>query len=239
VESIRSASTYPHYRFLIVDNDSKEPETLEYLENFPGQVFSYPGEFNFAAMMNAAAAQARDTDLLLLLNNDTEVITPDWIEAMLEHGQRPEVAAVGARLVLPNGHPQHEGILVGRAGAAAVNASIEYFGLGRTIRNCSAVTAACMLIREEVFRELGGFEERLAVAFNDVDLCLRAREKGYEIVYTPYAQLYHDEGSSRGLGGSQAADDEAFFRERWSGYRDPYDNLRLDPSRAFELQDSS
>jgi GT2 family glycosyltransferase len=88
-----------------------------------------------------------------------------------------------------------------------------------------------MMIRQEVFRELGGFEERLAVAFNDVDLCLRAREKGYEIVYTPYALLYHDEGSSRGLGGTQAAEDQAFFSERWRGYLDPYDNLGLDPER--------
>ena len=222
VESIRSASTYPRYRILAVDNDSREPETLEYLTAFPGDVFRYPGPFNFAAMMNAAAQRAGETGLLLFLNNDTELITPEWIEAMVEHGQRPEVAAVGARLVFPNGDPQHEGIIVGADGAAAANVSVEYFGLGRTIRNCSAVTAACMMIRQEVFRELGGFEERLAVAFNDVDLCLRAQEKGYEIVYTPYAQLYHDEGSSRGRGGSQAADDEAFFRERWRGYRDPY-----------------
>ena len=222
VESIRSASTYARYEILAVDNDSREPETLEYLESFPGRVFRYPGQFNFAAMMNAASQQAGDADMLLFLNNDTEVIAPEWIEALLEHAQRPEVAAVGARLLLPNGDPQHEGILVGADGAAAANVSVEYFGLGRTIRNCSAVTAACMMIRQTMFRELGGFEERLPVAFNDVDLCLRAREKGYEIVYTPYALLYHDEGSSRGLGGSQAADDEAFFRERWRGYRDPY-----------------
>ncbi len=235
VESIRSASTYPRYRILAVDNDSKEPETLEYLDAFPGDVFRYPGEFNFAAMMNAAAQQAGDADMLLFLNNDTEVIAPEWIEALLEHGQRPEVAAVGARLLLPNGDPQHEGIVVGVAGAAATNVSLEYFGLGRTIRNCSAVTAACMMIRQPVFRELGGFEERLAVAFNDVDLCLRAREKEYEVVYTPYALLYHDEGSSRGLGGTQAAADEAFFRERWSGYRDPYRSIGLDGDRAFEL----
>lgn len=236
IESIRSATTYPNYEILVVDNDSREPETLEYLDAFSGRVFRYPGPFNFAAMMNAAAQQAGDADMLLFLNNDTEVITPEWIEALLEHGQRPEVAAAGARLILPNGDPQHEGIVVGVDEAAATNVSVEYFGLGRTIRNCSAVTAACMMIRQTVFRELGGFEERLAVAFNDVDLCLRAREKGYEIVYTPYAQLYHEEGSSRGLGGSQAAEDEAFFRERWRGYRDPYHSIGLDGDRALELR---
>ena len=233
VESIRSASTYPRYEIMVVDNQSREPETLEYLEAFPGKVFRYPSEFNFAKMLNAAAEEAGGADMLLFLNNDTEVIAPEWIEAMLEHAQRPEVAAVGARLLLPNGEPQHEGILVGTDGAAAKNVSLEYFGLGRTIRNCSAVTAACMMIRQEVFRELGGFEEQLAVAFNDVDLCLRAREKGYEIVYTPYALLYHDEGSSRGLGGSQAAEDEVFFRRRWRGFQDPYDSLGLDPARRF------
>jgi GT2 family glycosyltransferase len=233
VESIRSASTYPRYEIMVVDNESREPETLEYLDAFPGQVFRYPGRFNFAAMLNAAAQRGGDADMLLFLNNDTEVIAPEWIEAMLEHAQRPEVAAVGARLLFPSGEPQHEGILVGVDGAAAKNVSLEYFGLGRTIRNCSAVTAACMMIRQAVFRELGGFEERLAVAFNDVDLCLRAREKGYEIVYTPYALLYHDEGSSRGLGGTQATEDEAFFRERWRGYADPYDTLGLDPDRRF------
>ena len=239
VESIRSASTYPRYEILAVDNDSREPDTLDYLDRFPGRVFRYPGPFNFAAMMNAAAQQAGDVDMLLFLNNDTEVISPEWIESMVEHGQRPEVAAVGARLILPNGDPQHEGILVGVDGAAATNATLEYFGLGRTIRNCSAVTAACMLIRQEVFKELGGFEERLAVAFNDVDLCLRAREKGYEIVYTPYAQLYHDEGSSRGVGGTQASEDETFFRERWSGYLEPYFSPGFESRRAFELGGSS
>jgi GT2 family glycosyltransferase len=139
-------------------------------------------------------------------------------------------------LILPNGDPQHEGIVVGVEGAAATNVSVEYFGLGRTIRNCSAVTAACMMISQSVFRELGGFEERLAVAFNDVDLCLRAREKGYEVVYTPYALLYHDEGSSRGLGGSQAAEDEAFFRERWRGYRDPYHGAALDAADVLRMR---
>jgi hypothetical protein len=107
--------------------------------------------------------------------------------------------------------------------------------MGRTIRNVSAVTAACMLVRPDVFRGLGGFEERMAVAWSDVDFCLRAREKGYEIVYTPYALLYHDEGSSRGLGGMHGEEDDALFLSRWAGYRDPYYHPSFDLARPFTL----
>jgi GT2 family glycosyltransferase len=235
IESIRRESSYPNYEILVVDNDSRDPDTLAYLESVPGRVMRHPLPFNYARMMNAAVQEVGDSDFVLLLNNDTQVITAEWIEAMVEHAQRPEVAAVGARLLHPTGAPQHEGIVVGLRGAAAVNVPHAYFGLGRTIRNCSAVTAACMMVRPEVFRELGGFEERLAVAFNDVDFCLRAQEKGYQIVFTPYALLYHDEGSTRGLGGTQSEADEAFFRDRWEGYRDPYYNPSLDIVRPFEL----
>ncbi|HEV3474179.1 MAG TPA: glycosyltransferase [Actinomycetota bacterium] len=235
VESVERTSTYPNYRLLVVDNGSTERDTLQYLERFGGEVLRHPGEFNFARMMNAAAARSGGAGILLFLNNDTEVISPEWIEAMVEHAQRSEVAAVGARLLFPDGEPQHEGIVVGIGGAAARNLAHPYFGLGETVRNCSAVSAACMATRTEVFRELGGFEERLAVAFNDVDFCLRAREKGYEVVYTPHAVLYHDEGSSRGVGGSQSPEDERFFRARWSSYRDPFYHPAFDPNRPFEL----
>jgi GT2 family glycosyltransferase len=235
VESIQRSSTYPNYEILVVDNESQEPETLAYLDSFPGRVFQYPLPFNYARMMNVATREAGDADLYLFLNNDTEVIAPDWIEAMVEHGQRPEVAAVGARLLYPDGRPQHEGIVIGLQGAAARNDHGGYFRLGETIRNCSAVSAACMLTRPEVFWDLGGFEERLAVAYNDVDFCLRAREKGYQIVYTPYALLYHEEGSSRGLGGTQAPEDEAFFRRRWKDQGDLYYSPSFDIDRPYEL----
>jgi GT2 family glycosyltransferase len=236
VESVRRASTFERYELLVVDNDSRERRTEEYLKSFPGRTMRFPGAFNFARMMNAAAEEAGDADYLLLLNNDTEVITPEWIEAMVEHGQRPEVAAVGARLLFPNGEPQHEGIIVGLEGTPAKNVSAPYFNMGRTIRNVTAVTAACMLVRPDVFRGLGGFEERMAVAWNDVDFCLRAREKGYEIVFTPYALLYHDEGSSRGVGGLHGEEDEALFLSRWGAFRDPYYNPSFDIDRPFELK---
>jgi GT2 family glycosyltransferase len=236
VQSVLRASTYEPYELLVVDNDSKERRTEEYLQSFPGRTMRFPGAFNFARIMNAAAEEAGNADFLLFLNNDTEVIAPEWVEAMVEHGQRPEVAAVGARLLFPNGEPQHEGIIVGLEGAPAKNVAWPYFGMGQTVRDVSAVTAACMLVRPEVFREMGGFEERMAVAFNDVDFCLRAREKGYEIVYTPYALLYHDEGSSRGLGAMHGEEDEALFLSRWADYRDPYYSPSFDIDRPFELK---
>jgi glycosyltransferase involved in cell wall biosynthesis len=236
IDSIRKMSTYDRYDLVVVDNGSKERRTHQYLNTFGGRVVAYPEKFNYARMMNVAVEQAGDADFLLFLNNDTEVISTEWIEALVEHGQRAEVAAVGARLLFPSGEPQHEGIIVGIEGAPAKNVALPYFGMGRTIRNVSAVTAACMLVRPAVYRELGGFEERMGVAFNDVDFCLRAREKGYEIVYTPYALLYHDEGSSRGVGGMHGEEDAALFLQRWGDYRDPYYNPSFDIDRPFELR---
>jgi O-antigen biosynthesis protein len=173
---------------------------------------------------------------LLFLNNDTRVLSGGWLDAMLELAHRAEVGPVGARLLYPDGRPQHQGILVGVGGAPAINVEADGWpGMGLTIRNCAAVTAACMLIRREVFEELGGFDERLPVAWNDVDLCLRAAERGYRTVFTPHAVLYHDEGSSRGKGGSQSPRETELFLSRWARFRDPYYNPNLDPDRLFEL----
>lgn len=236
VDSIRQVSTYRNFDVNIIDNRSEDPQMLVYLESFPGRVIRYPEEFNYARIMNVAAREV-DGELLLLLNNDTEVIAPEWIEAMIEHAQRSEVAAVGGRLMYPDGRVQHEGIIVGFAGGSAGNVDFGGFqAFGETIRNCSAVTGACMMVRTEVYWELSGFEERLGVAFNDVDFCLRAREKGYEIVYTPYAHLYHHESATRGR--LHPESDEQFFRSRWGNpgeYRDPYYNPNLDWRVPFRL----
>ena len=237
VESIRKKSSYKNYEILIVDNGSQEQETLDYLSSLNGRVIRYPQKFNFAKIINTAAREAAGSDALIFLNNDTEVISADWIEAMLEHGQRPEVAAVGARLVYPDGRMQHEGIIIGLGTGSALNVDHRgYFGLGECIRNFTAVTGACMLVRPSVFWELGGFDERLRVAFNDVDFCLRAREKGYRVVYTPFAALYHYESATRGS--LHPSEDEKFFRQRWGKpgeYRDPYYNPNLDLRRPFNI----
>jgi GT2 family glycosyltransferase len=234
IESIRKLSTWKNYEIIVVDNGSTDESTLIYLETYGGKVVRHPGEFNFSKIINAGAAAA-EGEYLLLLNNDTEVIEPGWIEAMLEHAQRAEVGAVGARLLFPDGTAQHEGVIVGPGDGLAGNIDYEnYFGLGRCIHNASAVTAACMMVRREVFEELGGFEEALTVAYNDVDFCLRAGKKGYRILYTPYAQLRHYEAATRGpSNGDRKAHpvaDEEFFRARWAGYVDPFDppSLKMD-----------
>ena len=237
IDSIERRSAYRKFELIVVDNDSREPATLRYLDSLRARVLRYPSEFNFSKIVNFAAGEAEGA-FLLFLNNDTEVISGEWIEAMLEHAQRPEVAAVGARLLFPDGSPQHEGIIVGPGRGLAENAVRGgYFGLDRCIHNTSAVTGACMMTRREMFWELGGFEERLQVAYSDVDFCLRAREKGYVVVYTPYATLYHDEGSTRArLGPAQPEADAELFRQRWAGYRDPYYNPNLDLDNLYALR---
>lgn len=226
VTSIREKSTYEHYRILIIDNGTTDAETVDYLEDIDTPVLPFEGNFNFAAMMNQAAREST-AEVLVFLNNDTRIISPGWLEAMLEHALRPQIGPVGARLLHSDGRVQHEGIVVDLK-TGPVNVDYKgYFRLGECVRNCSAVTAACMMIRSELFHELEGFDEAFPVAFNDVDFCLRAAEKGYLTVYTPFALLYHDEGSTRGSGNPVEHLD--LFRRRWRAYEsgDPYHNPHL------------
>jgi GT2 family glycosyltransferase len=238
VDSIERLSSYPNSEMIVVDNQSSDPETLSYLSSFEGRVVRYPHPFNYSRMINFAVRDIGETDFLLFLNNDTEVISGEWIEALVEHGQRDEVGAVGARLLFRDGAPQHEGVVIGPSGGLPRN--IEHRGtyhLGDTIRNCSAVTFACALTRPDVYWALGGLDESFQVAYQDVDFCLRAREKGYWIVYTPHALLYHDEGGTRGRRGrTHPEEDSRLFLERWGGYRDPFYNPNFDLDRLFELQ---
>lgn len=244
VDSIFSRSTYLNYEVIIVDNNSMEQATVEYLnsmrERSGVRIIEYSEEFNFSAINNAAAAQAKG-EYLLFLNNDTEVISPDWVEAMLEHAQRPEVGAVGARLLYPDGSLQHAGIIMGMGHIAGhvqkhlPGESPGYFNRAKVIQNFSAVTAACLMIKTSLFNEVGGFNATdLAIAFNDVDLCLRLRERGFLIVWTPYAELTHYESYSRGLE-DQPDKVARFYREanyirrRWAAVvqDDPYYNPNL------------
>ena len=208
VSSILEKSTYRNFELILVDNRSEETATQEYLKqvvsNSQVRLLKYDGHFNYSRINNLAAQEAKG-EVLILLNNDTEVITPGWIEAMLEQVLRPDVGAVGAKLVYPDHTIQHAGVVIGIRGIAncAFNRKPEldhgYFGQASAVRNVSAVTGACMMLRKEVFLKIGGLDEQnLGVTFNDIDLCLRLRENGYMIVYTPFAELYHHESLTRG-----------------------------------------
>jgi len=224
---------------VIVVNNASTDQTGELLSHFEDLLLVIENTDNrgFVEASNQGAALARG-EYLLFLNNDTEVITPNWIEALLEYAQQPQVGAVGARLLYPQGHPQHEGIIMGLGLGTAGNVDHGgYFSLGQSVLNASAVTAACMMTRSAVFSELGGFEKQLTVAFNDVDYCLRVRQAGYRVVYTPYAELFHYESASRGSLHPPA--DEAFFRERWGcpgEIVDPYYNPNLDLRRPYHVR---
>jgi GT2 family glycosyltransferase len=244
VKSILKKTTYKNYRIFLVNNESKEPETqaiLNEMKEDPRISFiEYNNTFNYASMMNYAVSEI-DSDYFILLNNDTEVITKDWIEAMLEFGQREDVGAVGALLYYPDDTIQHAGVIIGVGGVAAHShrrfsrKSRGYYGRIQEVQNLSAVTAACMLTKRPVFEEVNGLDENLSHAFNDVDYCMKIREKGYLIVYTPYAELYHYESLSRGYEDSSEkrrrfGKEVGYFQKKWEEALkkgDPYYNPNL------------
>ena len=237
IDSIVSKTTYSNYELIVVDNNSIEHETIDYFSTLDNLVVSYPEKFNFSKIINFGVKYAKG-DFLLILNNDVQVINPDWIESMLEHAQRSDVGAVGCKLIYPGNTIQHAGVILGLspdprnkvAGHVFIqqpNDSSGYFGLANVIRDLSAVTAAAMMIRKDVFEEIGGFDENLAVSYNDVDLCLKIRKKGYLIVYTPYAELYHHESISRG--DNLDENEVRYMLEKWGNAlkNDPYYNRNL------------
>lgn len=206
VESILQRTTYTPYEILILENNSEQEETFAYydtLDDARVRVLRWEGPFNYAAINNFGVRHARG-DMLLLINNDVEVITPDWIEEMLMFAQRPDVGAVGAKLLYPNDTIQHAGIVLGMGGIAGhghkgfMSDEPGYMHRLWGAQNVSAVTGACLMVRRELWQALGGMEEAFAVAFNDVDFCMRVAQAGYWNVLTPYAVLYHHESYSRG-----------------------------------------
>ena len=237
VESIRDRSSYAHYELIVVDNRSTVPEMAQYLTELPGRVIGHPGEFNLARMLNAGAREAQ-TDVLLFVHDDIEVIEAEWIEALLEHVTRPDIAAAGGQLVHLDGRPQHEGMLIGPSGGLAGNiAGASYFGINRCVRNVAAVSSACLMTTSKVLGDLGGFEERYRVTLADADYCMRALEKGYRVVYTPYASAYHEQaGMHWRIPDAVRQGDRELFRRRWSGSRDPFYNPNLDPDDLFALR---
>jgi len=234
LETLGQNTGYPNYEVVIIDNDSSDPAALRLLRSTKHRVAKYEGPFNFAAICNFGARETTG-EHLLFLNNDTEFTDPAWLSAMAEHAQRPEVGAVGALLLFPNGLVQHGGVVLADTDVALEtyfnfpSDSFENGGMLQMIRNYSAVTAACALIRRDVFEAVGGFdEEHFAVSFNDVDLCLRIRDRGYSIVYTPHARLIHHKSASRGYGRGNPAE-ARLLREKWPAIlaRDPFNNPNL------------
>ena len=245
VDSIREKTTYPRYELIIIENNSTEEATFRYYEELRKderiRVVARTGPFNYSAVNNFGFREAKGGQILLL-NNDTEVISPDWLQEMLMYAQRPDVGAVGAKLLYPDGTIQHAGLGIGikhLAGHYHRHFPGDHPGyMGRLVyaQNMSAVTAACMMVPREVYEELGGLDENYSVVFNDVDFCLRIRESGRLIVWTPRAELYHHESASRGSD-EDTPEKLAFFKAetkkfqtQWNAFLtrgDPYYNLNL------------
>ena len=237
LDSLETSAGHDITEIVLVDNGSVEPETKalrKRLEHRPNiRIIDYPGQFNWAAINNAAASTCT-SDMLLFLNNDIEATSEGWLSALVELGQRQDVGAVGARLIFPDGKLQHAGVVLGLCGIAShifvgkPNGVPGYFSWDLVVREYSAVTAACMLVRREVFEEIDGFDEAFAVGFNDVDFCIRLGQAGYRILYTPHAELIHYESVSRGLSGFYR--DYQEFLLRWTGLlrqEDPFYNKNL------------
>ena len=207
VSSVLAKTTYGNYEIILVDNGSVQPATIDLLKCYRNDarihVLSQPGAFNYSALNNRAAEYSR-ADYLCLLNNDTVVITPDWLEDMVGYASQPGVGCVGAKLYYANGRVQHAGIVLDPSAVARhafLNRARQdpgYFGRLRVASNYSAVTGACLVVKRSIFAAAGGLDEKeLPVAFNDVDLCLKVRSLGYRNVVTPFAELFHFESGSR------------------------------------------
>ena len=209
VESILEKTDYPHYEILIVNNNSEEVETFDFLSDVKNKssrvrVIDYEQPFNFSAINNYAVKHAKG-EIIGLINNDMEVINDDWLSEMVSHAVRPEIGCVGAKLYYPDNTIQHAGVILGIGGVAGHSHKYisrgehGYFSRAQLTQNFSAVTAAFLLVKKSIYEEVGGLDEQhLKVAFNDVDFCLKILSKGYRNLWTPYAEAYHHESKSRG-----------------------------------------
>ena len=254
VDAILEKTDYPNLEVLILDNQSRCARTLAYFDQLVADgrvsVHRWDHPFNYSAINNFGATLATG-DIIGLVNNDIEPINDDWLREMVSHAARPDIGCVGAKLYYPDGRIQHAGVILGVGGVAAHSHrffpadSHGYFSRLTLVQNLSAVTAACLLVRKSVFNEVGGLdEEHLAVAFNDVDFCLKVREAGYRNLWTPYAQLYHHESATRGPENTRAKRERFLgevetMQERWGHAlsMDPAYNLNLTRQREdFSLE---
>lgn len=237
VDSVLATTGPLDVELVLIDNGSTDLEVLTLLERLEGRddvlIVSDPRPFNWAQLNNDAARVASG-EVLLFLNNDIEACQEGWLTAMVGHALRPDVGAVGARLVYPDGRLQHCGVVIGMIGAAGhplvglEPGAAGYLDMALTTRECSAVTGACLATRREIFDLLDGFDETLGIDLNDIDFCLRAGTAGYRTIYEPGAELVHHESPSRGTAGG--VEDIVNFIRRWKGYisaGDPYFNPHL------------
>ena len=254
IESLLSRTRYPAFEILVVDNQTTDPEALAYLDGLRRRervvVLDYDAPFNYSAINNWAAARARGS-VLGLINNDIEVISPGWLDEMVGQAMRPDVGAVGAMLYYPDDRIQHAGVILGLGGIANhayVGEPAGFAGHGgraRVAQAMSAVTGACLIVRKALYEQVGGLDERLQVAFNDIDFCLRLREAGYRNLWTPFAELYHHESASRGsdeMGEKRERflGEIALMQQRWGRLleRDPAYNPNLTlTGKGFDLAD--
>ena len=247
VESIREKTLYPHYEIVIVDNQSTDRKTLDYMARLEGEgrarVLRYDHPFNYSAINNFAVAETA-SEIVGLVNNDIEALAPEWLDEMVGHARRPAIGCVGARLLYPDRTLQHGGIFLGYHGVAAAHmhrhlpeSSPGYLGRALLTQNLSAVTAACLLVRRKVFDEVGGLDaENLHVSFNDVDFCLRVREAGYRNLWTPYAELFHHESATRGPNTTPLALRERdYLKQRWG--RKLLEDPAYNPNLSVDAED--
>ncbi|SCX72740.1 glycosyltransferase family 2 protein [Variovorax sp. EL159] len=253
IESILEKTLYPRYEIILVDNGSDDPEALRYFEEIAARsgvrVLRDDSPFNYSALNNGAAAIAKG-DVFGLINNDIEVISPDWLGELVSIALQPGVGAAGARLWYPEMTLQHAGVVLGYRGGVADHAHRRlgrddpgYFGRAALMQGFSAVTAACLVVRRALYEQVGGLDEvHLKVAYNDVDFCLRLREAGYRNVWTPYAELFHHESATRPSDLSEAQierflGEERYMKNRWGDllFNDPAYN----PNLSLEIEDFS
>jgi glycosyltransferase involved in cell wall biosynthesis len=255
--SLLAQTTYEHFEVIGVDNHSERGATREAMQRW-SQADSrirferHDAPFNYSAINNEAVRRHARGEHIVMLNNDIEIITPDWLECLLEHSQRPEIGAVGAKLYYPGGRIQHAGCIIGLGGVAGHShkhvkgSSPGYFARLRIVQNVGAVTAACLMVKKQLYEAVGGLNaEQLAVAFNDVDFCMRLNERGYRNVFTPYCEAVHHESKSRGFEDTQDKRERfekevLYFQQRHAGALergDPYYNPNLTLDREdFSLK---